>query len=154
MKNRKITGYLFIAPWIIGFLVFTAYPFISSLWLSFTNYNLLSAPKFVGIDNYIKLFNDPPAILIFTPIFLPIVQSFGMSAVQFGIIIVFNLCIGNITPPVGNTLFVGVKVGNLKIEDVMGQLIKYYVVIIIVLMLVTYIPAISMYLPTIGGFVK
>lgn len=59
MKNRKITGYLFIAPWIIGFLVFTAYPFISSLWLSFTNYNLLSAPKFVGIDNYIKLFNDP-----------------------------------------------------------------------------------------------
>ena len=58
-KNRKLTGYLFIAPWIIGFLVFTAYPFISSLWLSFTNYNLLSAPKFIGLDNYVKLFKDP-----------------------------------------------------------------------------------------------
>ena len=59
MKNKKLTGYLFIAPWIIGFLVFTAYPFISSLWLSFTNYNLLSAPKFIGLDNYVKLFKDP-----------------------------------------------------------------------------------------------
>ena len=60
---------------------------------------------------------------------------------------VFNLCIGNITPPVGKTLFVGVKVGNLKIEDVMGELIKYYAVIILVLMLVTYLPQLSMYLP-------
>ena len=84
-----------------------------------------------------------PAILIFTPIFLPIVKSFGMSPVQFGIIIVFNLCIGNITPPVGNTLFVGVKVGNLKIEDVMGHLVKYYAVIIVVLMMITYLPIIK-----------
>ena len=95
-----------------------------------------------------------PAILIFTPIFLPIVKSFGMSPIQFGIIIVFNLCIGNITPPVGNTLFVGVKVGNLKIEDVMGELIKYYAVIIIVLMLVTYLPQLSMYLPILSGLAK
>ena len=58
MKNRKITGYLFIAPWIIGFLVFTAYPFISSLWLSFTNYNLLSAPNLTGtvIKTYFNVF--------------------------------------------------------------------------------------------------
>lgn len=95
-----------------------------------------------------------PAILIFTPIFLPIVKTFGMHPVHFGIIIVFNLCIGNITPPVGNTLFVGVKVGKLRIEDVMGQLVKFYAVIIIVLMLVTYIPFLSMYLPTLGGFIK
>lgn len=95
-----------------------------------------------------------PAILIFTPIFLPIVKSFGMSPIQFGIIIVFNLCIGNITPPVGNTLFVGVKVGNLKIEDVMRELIKYYAVIILVLMLVTYLPQLSMYLPMVSGLAK
>ena len=51
-----------------------------------------------------------PAILIFTPLFLPICQSFGMSTIQFGLILVYNLCIGNITPPVGNALFVGIKV--------------------------------------------
>lgn len=94
-----------------------------------------------------------PAILIFTPIFLPIVKSFGMSSIQFGIIIVFNLCIGNITPPVGNTLFVGVKAGKLKIEDVMKELVKYYVVIIIVLMLVTYFSPLSMYLPKLMGLI-
>ena len=95
-----------------------------------------------------------PAILIFTPIFLPIVQSFGMSPVHFGVVLIFNLCIGNITPPVGNTLFIGVRVGNLRIEDVIGELLKYYAVIILVLMLVTYMPAISMYLPALGGFIK
>ena len=104
---------------------------------------------------FIGTFMDvTPAILIFTPIFLPIVKAFGMSPIQFGIIIVFNLCIGNITPPVGNTLFVGVKVGNLKIEDVMRELIKYYVVIIIVLMFVTYIPDLSLYLPKLSGLIK
>ena len=95
-----------------------------------------------------------PAILIFTPIFLPIVQSFGMSPVHFGVVLIFNLCFGNITPPVGNTLFIGVRVGNLRIEDVIGELLKYYAVIILVLMLVTYMPAISMYLPALGGFIK
>lgn len=104
---------------------------------------------------FIGTFMDvTPAILIFTPIFLPIVKSFGMSPVQFGIIIVFNLCIGNITPPVGNTLFVGVKVAKLKIESVMKEMIKYYLVIILVLLLVIYIPQISMYLPKFMGLVK
>lgn len=104
---------------------------------------------------FIGTFMDvTPAILIFTPIFLPIVKNFGMSPVQFGIIIVFNLCIGNITPPVGNTLFVGVKVAKLKIEAVMKEMVKYYLVIIFVLLLVIYIPQISMYLPKFMGLVK
>ena len=77
-----------------------------------------------------------------------------MSPVHFGVVLIFNLCIGNITPPVGNTLFIGVRVGNLRIEDVIGELLKYYAVIILVLMLVTYMPAISMYLPALGGFIK
>lgn len=159
-ESAKMTGIIVfligvstIMSWVMAF---TGVPqAISSLILGLTNNKFLILLLMNLLLLFIGTFMDvTPAILIFTPIFLPIVQSFGMSAVQFGIIIVFNLCIGNITPPVGNTLFVGVKVGNLKIEDVMGQIIKYYVVIIIVLMLVTYIPAISMYLPTIGGFVK
>lgn len=159
-ESAKMTGIIVfligvstIMSWVMAF---TGVPqAISGLILGLTDNKYLILLLMNLLLLFIGTFMDvTPAILIFTPIFLPIVQSFGMSAVQFGIIIVFNLCIGNITPPVGNTLFVGVKVGNLKIEDVMGQLIKYYVVIIIVLMLVTYIPAISMYLPTIGGFVK
>lgn len=57
-----------------------------------------------------------PAILIFTPLFLPICQSFGMSTIHFGLILVYNLCIGNITPPVGNALFVGIKVGRTSLS--------------------------------------
>jgi tripartite ATP-independent transporter DctM subunit len=95
-----------------------------------------------------------PAILIFTPIFLPICLGFGMSAIQFGIMITFNLCIGTITPPVGNILFVGVKVAKTTIENVMLKLIPYYVAIFVVLMLTTYVPNISMWLPTLMGYKK
>lgn len=95
-----------------------------------------------------------PAILIFTPIFLPICLGFGMSAIQFGIMITFNLCIGTITPPVGNILFVGVKVAKTTIENVMLKLIPYYVAIFIVLMLTTYVPNITMWLPTLMGYKK
>lgn len=95
-----------------------------------------------------------PAILIFTPIFLPICLGFGMSAIQFGIMITFNLCIGTITPPVGNILFVGVKVAKTTIENVMLKLIPYYVAIFVVLMLTTYVPTITMWLPTLMGYKK
>ena len=77
-----------------------------------------------------------------------------MTPVQFGIIIVFNLCIGNITPPVGNTLFVGVKVAKLKMEDVMREMVKYYAVIIAILLLVVYIPQLSTALPKLMGLIK
>lgn len=90
-----------------------------------------------------------PAILIFTPIFLPICQKFGMDSVHFGIMLVFNLCIGNITPPVGNTLFIGVKVAKTKLEDVLKPILPFYAAILIVLLLVTYIPALSLWLPSI-----
>ena len=93
-----------------------------------------------------------PAILIFTPIFLPICTSFGMSPIQFGIMMTFNLCIGTITPPVGNILFVGVKVAKTTIENVMMKLIPYYVVIILVLLLTTFVPGISMWLPKLMGY--
>lgn len=100
-------------------------------------------------------FMDPmPAVLIFTPIFLPICQTFGMHPVQFGIMISMNLCIGTITPPVGSILFTGCKVGHVKIEQVIRQLLPYFAVILIVLLLVTYIPAISMTLPTLTDLIK
>ncbi|MGL6173971.1 MAG: TRAP transporter large permease [Cellulosilyticaceae bacterium] len=95
-----------------------------------------------------------PAILIFTPIFLPIAKSFGMDSVQFGIMLVFNLCIGNITPPVGNTLFVGCRVGKAKLEDVVKYLLPFYIGIVVVLMMVTFIPQVSMFIPQLMGLVK
>lgn len=100
-------------------------------------------------------FMDPtPAVLIFTPIFLLICQTFGMHPVQFGIMVTLNLCIGTITPPVGSILFTGAKVGNVKIEQVFKELLPYFGVILIVLLLTTYIPAISMTLPTAAGLIQ
>ena len=159
-ESAKMTGVIVfligvstIMSWVMAF---TGVPqAISSLILGITENKFIILLLMNLLLLFIGTFMDvTPAILIFTPIFLPIVKSFGMSPIQFGIIIVFNLGIGNITPPVGNTLFVGVKVGNLKIEDVMGELIKYYAVIILVLMLVTYLPQLSMYLPILSGLAK
>ncbi|HIZ65356.1 MAG TPA: TRAP transporter large permease [Candidatus Blautia pullicola] len=94
-----------------------------------------------------------PACLIFTPIFLPVCTALGMNTIHFGIMMIFNLCIGTITPPVGTTLFVGVKVGKVKIETVFRQLLWYFLAIFIVLMLVTYIPQLSLWLPGLMGYV-
>ena len=94
-----------------------------------------------------------PACLIFTPIFLPVCTALGMNTIHFGIMLIFNLCIGTITPPVGSTLFVGVKVGKVKIETVFKQLLWYFAAIIIVLMFVTYIPQLSLWLPGLMGYV-
>ena len=94
-----------------------------------------------------------PAILIFTPLFLPIVKTFGMDPVQFGLILVYNLCIGNITPPVGNTLFVAIKVGRSSLSKVMPYMLAYYVAILVGLLLVTYVPFISLGLPQMAGLI-
>ncbi len=97
-------------------------------------------------------FMDPtPAILIFTPIFLPICTSLGMSAIQFGILLCMNLSVGTITPPVGTILFTGCKVGNVTIESIMKFLLPYFAIIVVALLLVTYVPAISMFLPKLLG---
>ena len=92
-----------------------------------------------------------PALLIFTPIFLPIVRTFGMSDVQFGVMMVMNLAVGTITPPVGNVLFVGCSLAKQRLENVMKSLVPFFVAIFISLMLVTYIPALSEWLPTTLG---
>ena len=93
-----------------------------------------------------------PAVLIFTPIFLPVVMQLGVTPLHFGIIIVLNLCIGLCTPPVGSVLFVGCGIGNTSIARMTRSLIPFYIVMVISLLLVTFIPAISLSLPKLFGF--
>lgn len=88
-----------------------------------------------------------PALLIFTPIFLPIVMKLGMHPVHFGVMMVANLCIGICTPPVGTCLFVGCGVGRTTIAKVTGTLIPFFIGMIVALMLISYIPWLSMWLP-------
>jgi tripartite ATP-independent transporter DctM subunit len=88
-----------------------------------------------------------PGLLIFTPIFLPIVQKLGMDPVHFGVVITLNLCIGIVTPPVGSALFVGASVANVSLRSVMAPLNLYYVAFLTVLALVTIFPEISLFLP-------
>lgn len=98
---------------------------------------------------FVGIFMDmTPAVLIFTPIFLPIVtQQLGMDPVHFGIMMVLNLCVGLCTPPVGSVLFVGCSVAKLRIDQVIRPLIPMFIAMIIVLMLVTFIPSISLIVP-------
>ena len=100
------------------------------------------------------MFMDPtPAVLIFTPIFLPIVVAMGIHPVHFGIMMVMNLSIGTITPPVGPILFVGAKIADIAIEDVIRRLLPFFVALIGVLLVVIFTPALSMWLPTQLGLV-
>jgi tripartite ATP-independent transporter DctM subunit len=88
-----------------------------------------------------------PALLIFTPIFLPVVEDLGMDPVHFGVVMTFNLCIGICTPPVGSALFVGCSVGGVKIGEVIRPMMGFYAVLVALLLVITYIPALSLFLP-------
>ncbi|EAU1700765.1 TRAP transporter large permease [Salmonella enterica subsp. enterica serovar Bareilly] len=92
-----------------------------------------------------------PAILIFTPILLPIMAKLGVDPVHFGIIMIYNLAIGTITPPVGSGLYVWASVGKVKVEEVIKPLLPFYGAIIGVLLLITYIPEITLFLPRLLG---
>nr|WP_297915463.1 TRAP transporter large permease [uncultured Allomuricauda sp.] len=97
---------------------------------------------------FVGIFMDmTPAVLIFTPIFLPVVTALGLDPVHFGIIMVLNLCIGLCTPPVGSVLFVGVGIAKTSIEKVVKPLLPLFVAMIIALFLVTYFPELSLWLP-------
>ena len=88
-----------------------------------------------------------PGLLIFTPIFLPVAMQLGISPVHFGIIITFNLCIGIATPPVGSTLFVAARMANVTLSQLTRPLLPMFAFLIAALLLVTYIPALSLWLP-------
>lgn len=147
-----LIGVSSIMSWVMAFTNIPA--LVSSGLLSISNNKFVILLMINLILLLVGTFMDmTPACLIFTPIFLPVCQTLGMNTVHFGIMMIFNLCIGTITPPVGTTLFVGVKVGGVKIETVIPQLLVYFAAIFITLMLITYIPQLSLWLPGLMGYV-
>jgi len=95
-----------------------------------------------------------PAVLIFTPIFLPVVDTFGIHPLHFGIIMIMNLCIGLCTPPVGTCLFLGCGIAETTVTKVMRQILPFYAAMIIVLFICSYMPVLSMWLPEQLGLLK
>ena len=170
LKLNMLTGILLSTAKLTAIVIFLiATSSIMSWVMAFTQIPNVIAEALLGVtDNPIVIlliinvvllivgtFMDPtPAVLIFTPIFLPICVNLGMDPVQFGIMLVFNLSLGTITPPVGPILFTGCKVSNVKIDSVIRTLLPFFSAIFFVLMAVTYIPAISMSIPQFMGLVK
>ncbi|CAN5463128.1 TRAP transporter large permease [soil metagenome] len=93
-----------------------------------------------------------PAVLIFTPIFLPLVVDLGMDPVHFGIVMILNLCVGLTTPPVGSVLFVGCGISNISITQVIRPLIPLFIAMVISLLIITYFESISLFLPNLFGY--
>lgn len=145
-----LIGVSSIMSWVMSF---TNIPgIIADLLLGFTDNMIIILLIMNLVLLIVGTFMDPtPAVLIFTPIFLPIALSFGIDPVHFGIIVVFNLSIGTITPPVGPVLFVGTKIADLKIENVIRPLLPFFVATVAVLMIITYVPELSLMLPEMFG---
>ncbi len=102
---------------------------------------------------FVGIFMDmTPAVLIFTPIFLPVVINLGVDPIHFGIIMVVNLSIGLCTPPVGSVLFIGCSVAKIGIEKVIRPLLPMFAAMIVILLVITYLPKLSLWLPGIFGF--
>ncbi|EGU29479.1 TRAP transporter large permease [Vibrio scophthalmi] len=142
-----------IMSWVMAFTQIPA--MIADSLLSLTDNPIIILLIINLVLLFVGTFMDPtPAVLIFTPIFLPICMNLGMDPVQFGIILVFNLSLGTITPPVGPILFTGCKVSGISIDDVIKTLLPFFFVIFVVLMLVTFIPAISMTIPEMMGLIQ
>jgi len=126
---------------------------ISSFLLGFSDNKMIILLIINLILLIVGIFMDiTPAVLIFTPIFLPVVTALGIDPVHFGIILVLNLCIGLCTPPVGSILFVGVGVAKTSIVNVIKPLIPFFIVMIISLFLITYIPSITLFLPNLFNY--
>ncbi len=141
-----------IMSWVMAYTMIPS--IIANAMLSLTSNRIVLLLLMNVILLIVGTFMDPtPAVLIFTPIFLPICQGFGMDPVHFGIMIVFNLCIGTITPPVGVILFTGCRVVGISIEGVIKTLLPFFAAIAVVLLLVTYVPVLSMGIPSLLGLV-
>lgn len=156
VKTTAVIEYLVCVSGIMGYIMtYTKIPaLVANAILGVTN----SAVVILLIMNIILLivgcFMDPtPAVLIFTPIFLPIVQTWGMHPVHFGLMMVMNLCVGTLTPPVGAILFAGCRTHNVKIEQIIKMLLPFFAVIFVALLLITYVPALSMFIPEALGLV-
>ena len=159
LSSAKTTGMIIfmigvsaILSWIMSF---TKIPTImAQSLLSFTDNKIIIMLLMNIIMLLMGCIMDPtPAILIFTPIFLPIATSLGYNVIHFGVIMVFNFCVGTITPPVGPILFTGCKVAELKIENVIKKLLPFFAAEIALLMFITYLPEISLFLPRLVGLI-
>ena len=150
VKTTAVIEYLVCVSGIMGYVM--SYTKIPAL-VANAILGLTSSPVIILlIMNVILLivgcFMDPtPAVLIFTPIFLPIVQTWGMHPVHFGLMMIMNLCVGTLTPPVGAILFAGCRTHGVKIEQIIKMLMPFFIVILVSLLLITYVPALSMFIP-------
>jgi tripartite ATP-independent transporter DctM subunit len=150
VKTTAVIEYLVCVSGIMGYIMsYTKIPAAVAtaiLGLTSNKYIILLIMNIILL--IIGCFMDPtPAVLIFTPIFLPIVQTWGMSAIHFGLMMIMNLCVGTLTPPVGAILFAGCRTHGVKIEQIIKMLMPFFIVILICLALITYVPALSMCIP-------
>ncbi|TCS43724.1 TRAP transporter large permease [Reinekea marinisedimentorum] len=160
IETTEITGimlFLIGASTIMSWaMAFTGLPTMISDWmLSISDNPIIIFIMMNVILLIVGMFMDlTPALLIFTPIFMPIAADLGMHQIHFAMMIIFNLCIGIATPPVGTALFVGCSVSEAKIEDVIKSILPFCAVLMITLMLITFIPAISLFLPRLFGLIQ
>lgn len=150
VKTTAVIEYLVCVSGIMGYIMsYTHIPSLVAnaiLGLTTNKYIILLIMNVILL--VIGCFMDPtPAVLIFTPIFLPIVQTWGMHPVHFGLMMIMNLCVGTLTPPVGAILFAGCRTHGVKIEQIIKMLLPFFVVILVCLLLITYVPWLSMFIP-------
>ena len=150
VKTTAVIEYLVCVSGIMGYIMsYTHIPSLVAnaiLGLTTNKYIILLIMNVILL--VIGCFMDPtPAVLIFTPIFLPIVQTWGMHPVHFGLMMIMNLCVGTLTPPVGAILFAGCRTHGVKIEQIIKMLLPFFIVILVCLLLITYVPWLSMFIP-------
>lgn len=152
VKTTAVIEYLVCVSGIMGFVMtYTHIPaMVADVILGITDNKYIILLIMNLLLLVIGCFMDPtPAVLIFTPIFLPIVQSWGMHPVHFGLMMIMNLCVGTLTPPVGAILFAGCRVGNIKIEQIIKSILPFFIIIFSILLLITYFEPITMFVPKI-----
>ncbi|MGF1683335.1 TRAP transporter large permease [Photobacterium minamisatsumaniensis] len=160
VESTEITGimlFLIGASTIMSWaMAFTGLPDTISTWmLSISDNPIIILILMNIILLIVGMFMDlTPALLIFTPIFMPIAMEIGMDPLHFAMMIIFNLCIGIATPPVGTALFVGCSVSGAKIENVIKSILPFCAVLMVSLLLITFIPSISLFLPKAFGLIN
>ncbi|QIA63219.1 TRAP transporter large permease subunit [Vibrio astriarenae] len=160
VETAEITGimlFLIGASTIMSWaMAFTGLPSLISDWmLSISDNPIIIFILMNIILLIVGMFMDlTPAVLIFTPIFMPIATQLGMHPIHFAMMIIFNLCIGIATPPVGTALFVGCSVSGAKIESVIKSILPFCAVLIVTLLLITFVPEISLALPRAFGLIN
>jgi tripartite ATP-independent transporter DctM subunit len=138
------------------FLAFEQIPqSVSEMLLSFSDDRLVILLIINGLLLAVGTFMDmTPAVLIFTPIFLPVTAALGMDTIHFGIVMIANLCIGLCTPPVGTCLFLGCSVGQTTVARLTRAMIPFYFAMLVALAIITYVPWVSMALPRALGYAQ